>query len=161
MKIVDPIDWRWVSRGGGDLARALKIDSLLDKDLDRDARLSFAGAGANLCLQKLSVAKLAPRGACEKTTNRRVGVAGEPRASFNQQALNRMNVLWLRDSFGNNNSVLYRQTFSRLWEVHYKHFAKMDWRAIIKKVHPDLVIYQVAERAIHEPAFQSSAMASK
>ena len=94
-------------------------------------------------------------------TNRNVEVASEPQASFNQQALNRMNVLWLRDSFGNNNSALYQQTFSRLWEVHYNHFAKMDRRAIIEKLHPDLVIYQVAERAIHEAAFQPSTTASK
>ncbi len=147
-----PLSRRWIMRGGGDLAQLLKIDTLLDPDTDRDVKLSFTATDAILCLQKLSADKLAPRGACEKTTNRGVRVARQPLASFNPQALNRMNVLWVRDSFGEANSMLYQQTFSRLWQVHYKQFATLDWRAVVTKLKPDLVIYQVAERALYESA---------
>ncbi len=145
---VVPINRRWIMRGGGDLARLLKIDALLGEVIDKDADLSFAGSEATICLQKLSVARLAPKGTCKLTRNQSVEVGNAPWASFNQQALNRMNVLWVRDAFGTANSRLYQQTFSRLWEVSYQHFAAMDWRAIIEKLQPDLVIYQVAERVI-------------
>jgi len=148
---------RWVARGAGDLARLLKFDTLLDKDVDRDVHLSYQGSDAILCIQKLDIARLAPRGRCQKSRNRILAVHAHPQASFNQQALNRMNVLWLRDSFGNGNSKFYQQTFSRIWEVDYKHFANLRWREVIGKLHPDLVIYQVAEREIHGPAFRPAA----
>ncbi len=158
MKRVEALEWHWIRKGGGDLARLLKFDILLDGDVDRDAELTYHGARKLLCLQQLSVEKLAPRGTCEQTENHRVSVSRNPLASFNQQALNRMNVLWLRDSFGDINSKLYQQTFSRLWQVHYGHFAEQDWQDMIEKLHPDLVLYQVVERALHEPVFQSSTL---
>ena len=148
IKKVDPVKRQWVRRAAGNLAQQLKFDGLLDIDVDRDVELSFAGSEATLCIQVLAVKNLAPRGKCEDTRNRSITVDRHPYASLNQKAINRMNVVWIRDSFGNFNSALYQQTFSRLWEIHHQQFSRMDWRVIVERLNADLVIYQVAEGAI-------------
>ena len=149
IKIIDPVKWQWTRRAGGNLAQQLKFDTLLDLDVDRDVELSFTGSKAALCIQVLSISNLAPRGKCENTRNRSITVDQHPHASLNQNALNRMNVVWVRDSFGNFNSALYQQTFSRLWEIHHQQFSSMDWRVIVERLNADLVIYQIAEEAIY------------
>jgi alginate O-acetyltransferase complex protein AlgJ len=148
IKKINPVKRQWVRRAAGNLAQQLMFDTLLDIDVDRDVELSFAGSEATLCIQVLAVNNLAPRGKCEDTRNSSITVDRHPHASLNQNALNRMNVVWVRDSFGNFNSTLYQQTFSRLWEIHHQQFSKMDWQVIVERLNADLVIYQVAEGAI-------------
>ncbi len=154
LKSVKLTDRHWTTRGGGDLSRLLKFDTLLDGNVDMDFEISYKGSDALLCIQNLDIQSVALVEDCKKSKNHSAEVNSHSRASFNQHALNNLKVLWLRDSYGNNNSMLLQQTFSTVWEMHYNNFVKVDWHSVIDKLHPDIVIYQVVERAIFGRAFQ-------
>lgn len=87
---------------------------------------------------------------CQKSGNREVTIHDLPTMIKNKNALNRMKVLWLRDSYGTALSLLMHRTFSTVWEYHFNKLYGMQLKDFISTHSPDLVVYEVVERLLEE-----------
>jgi len=74
-----------------------------------------------------------------------------PNAQYmiNKTSLNKDKLLVVCDSFGVANSQLYNETFNTIWKFHYIYVNGSELSTFISKHKPDIVIYQVVERALY------------
>lgn len=132
-------------KSGGDLPKLLKFDNFLS-DNDITFSLKFPGDSDEICIHKIN--KVGIEKNCKHQQNKNISINKEPVYVKNPTALNRMKVLWIRDSFGNANSPLFIKTFSDIWMFHYDHLHGEKLKKFITMHNPDLVIYQIVERSL-------------
>lgn len=134
-------------RGGGDLTRFLKIQDLLSSTYDNDFSLIFE---KNIEVCKGNINK--ESGSLEECTNISnpiLDINGQP-----QYIINKLNpgykLLFLGDSFGVASSQLYNASFNTIWKWHYGAINGEMLSKFIDDNKPDIVIYQIIERALYE-----------
>ena len=86
---------------------------------------------------------------CKNLLNPRISINNTPRYIINKTSLNNEKVLFIGDSFSIENSQLYNITFSTMWKWHHTHINGVKLSTFVKKHKPDIVIYQIVERAIY------------
>lgn len=69
----------------------------------------------------------------------------DPKYSYNECAVNDYKVLLIGDSFLSEPSKLFRATFKHVWQIFYHDFNGKKLEEYIKKIKPDIVIYQTME----------------
>lgn len=81
--------------------------------------------------------------------------ANSPLHIYSSGALNKMKVLWLRDSFGIALYPYMNATFSEIMERHFDAFTKKpeDLKELIRTYQPDIVIITVIERSFSADFF--------
>lgn len=138
------------SEAGFGLARLLKIDHLIDLG---PAGLQFdMPLVSGFCHGRIDpkTMELLP---CEPSHNGYLNIHKGPQYFINDQALNPQKVLLLCDSFSMQSIRLYQETFETVWAHHYNRVSKEDLDRFIAINKPDLVIYQMVERAVFTPKF--------
>ena len=134
-------------RGGGDLARFLRLHGLMSDaeiginvhNIDSGTALSDFDDGSSLAVEELT-AKVA-----------------RPVLAQSARALNKARVLWLRDSFGDALAPFMAATFSDVIMIHWNEAMKPGGRFadLVEKWHPDYVFVTVVERALLSPLLRS------
>ncbi|MBV5278779.1 MAG: hypothetical protein J0647_07080, partial [Campylobacteraceae bacterium] len=82
----------------------------------------------------------------------------EPKAIYNSSAINNQKLLFLCDSFSGTgdftigNSILYNETFKYIYKFHWSHIGGQKLLNFVEENEPDIVIYQVVERALYNEA---------
>ena len=90
---------------------------------------------------------------CQQIKNIATDVNTKSYYTFNKTALNKKKLLWIRDSFGVNNSPLYQATFEEIIQIHPAFVNKNIFHSLVEKEKPDYVIFQVAERSIYNSIY--------
>ena len=135
------------NRGAGDLARSLKISSLLPKDYEVDYSYVFDHE-SNICRGWINKAREVEE-KCSSKLKRVKGVKNKGQYSVNTSSVNNDKLLYLHDSFAGANRRLYDKTFKTVWMVHYGSLWGVTLSNFIAKNKPDIVIYQVVERNLY------------
>lgn len=86
---------------------------------------------------------------CKVISNRSMGVNNRPKYIINDNAVNNYNLLFICDSFGIAPSELYNASFKSVFKWHHAHLRGNKLVKFINKNKPDLVIYQIVERALY------------
>lgn len=86
---------------------------------------------------------------CKNISNPKVSINNTPRYITNKLSLNDQKALFIGDSFSVQNSQLYNITFSEIWKWHHSHINGVKLSAFVEKHKPDVVVYQIVERAIY------------
>lgn len=138
--------YRLVDDGGKDLARFLKIRSLLPNNYETSIWFNFKTT-YNICLGDINKSSfdLMP---CEIKENPRYLINKHPQYTINRNALNKASALILSDSFGEHHSQLYNATFTNVWAFHYSEITGSELSTFVAKHKPDIVIYQLVERGL-------------
>jgi len=84
---------------------------------------------------------------CEMIVNPKYYVNRGPKYTVNTNSLNNMKALIIGDSFTFHNSELYNLTFNTVWKFHIGHLNGKRLSNFINLKKPDVVIYQIVERA--------------
>jgi alginate O-acetyltransferase complex protein AlgJ len=135
-------------RGGGDLARTLKISSFLPKDYEVDYPYVFDHE-SNICRGWINKDREVEE-ACSNKLKRVRGAKNKGQYSVNTSSVNNERLLYLHDSFAGANRKLYDKTFKTVWMVHYGSLWGVTLSNFIAKNKPDIVIYQVVERNLYK-----------
>lgn len=142
------------SRGGGDLASFLKINTILKKDFEKSYSYSF---DKNYDICKGNITKdIHDIEKCEKTINPVIGINSQAQYMINKNSENNLKLLFLCDSFGTAPSQLYNGTFKEIYKFHYSHINGQKLVNFVEKTNPDLVIYQVVERQLYDDSIVSA-----
>lgn len=152
LKKIDSLTFFELVIDNGDLARFLKINNekdIYDKDLMWNS--SLEDYIINRC--KFSIDKEKKFSDCQKIKNIITDVNQQTYYTFNKNALNKKKLLWIRDSFGNNNSPLYQVTFEKIIQIHHSYLDNNTFHSLIDKEKPDYVILQVVERGIYTSVY--------
>jgi hypothetical protein len=130
-------------RNGGDLSAFLKINKLI---FDEEPQLSITLRNRHVTKETWYYSgKIEHEG-----MNRKVSSPLEPLHVFSPSALNKLRVIWLRDSFGNHLSPFMAATFSDVIQQHYTGAFKDPEKFIhlVQEFEPELVIVTAIERMI-------------
>ena len=130
-------------RQSGDLARFLKIIHLLPKDMETDYDIHLKET-PDACQGKIDENHTLE--VCQR--NHETPIMGDQYA-LNENPVNDEKLLLLCDSFGNANIQLFNATFQSVWKFHYHHINGKPLADFVEKHRPDIVIYQVVERALY------------
>lgn len=76
-------------------------------------------------------------------------------------ALNSESLLLMGDSFTMQNSKLFDRTFQTIWKFHYNEFSGDDLFDFVNDKKPDIVIYQIVERALYDNYFLDTGLSKK
>jgi hypothetical protein len=142
-KHYQPVHYRMkkiVSKGGGDLARLLKIKYFLSDNNETDYHFVF-DKKSHICSGEIKADNLLTE--CTPGIRKKFNYY-----VVNETAPNKEKLLYVCDSFGLENSQLYLETFRTVWRFHlsYTNGAVLD--DFMHKHKPDVVIYQIVERDI-------------
>ena len=69
---------------------------------------------------------------------------------INKNSENNLKLLFLCDSFGTAPSQLYNATFKEIYKFHWSHINGQKLVTFVEKNKPDIVIYQIVERALYD-----------
>lgn len=143
------------SRGGGDLARFLRLN---DDLTDEEPRIRLANAPIDVTQVEFETQKVLHRGG-----NPPIDVPPTPLWVKSEGALNTARVLWLRDSFGGAMSPLMAATFSDVLQLHWTDGLQSPARLIqlVDQFKPDYVFMTVVERSSRAAAFSVPPPASQ
>lgn len=130
------------SRKGGDLSKFLWLQNRLT---DSEPVLGITERKIETVQYDYESGKLLFRGG-----NPEVGAPNEPLLIRNDHALNRVRVLWLRDSYGTAMSPFMAATFSQVLQLHWRPALSEParFRRLIEKWKPDYVFITVVERSM-------------
>ena len=138
--------------GGLDLSRFLKIDK--EKDIhDKDIMWETFIDEHIITRCEFLIDKESKILECQQIKNIATDVNTKSYYTFNKTALNKKKLLWIRDSFGVNNSPLYQATFEEIIQIHPAFVNKNIFHSLVEKEKPDYVIFQVAERSIYNSIY--------
>jgi alginate O-acetyltransferase complex protein AlgJ len=128
------------TRQGGDLTRFLRIQDWVS---DQEPQLSIEQHPLPTELYDFDSGNL-----IQRTPNRAIDAVNQPLLVHTPSALNKLRVLWLRDSFGTSMSPLIAATFSDVVQLHWIEAFKPDGRMVdlVERWKPDIVIVTVVER---------------
>ena len=146
---IEDVEVAQVPIGGGGTSDLIKISALLPIGSDVEVAVSYAGEGQRVRIQRMDPKTHEFSRDVEIGPNRNIAAGGPPYRIVNEDALNDMRVLWIRDSFGNNNSRYYQDTFREIWSFHVSRLKGSALEDFIRREKPDLVLYQAVERSIH------------
>ena len=135
------------TRGGGDLSSFLKINTILNKDYEKNYTYSFE-KNYNICKGNINKENHILE-KCEKVDNPIVDIGSQPQYINNQDSENKNKLLFLCDSFGGAPSQLYNGTFSSIYKFHWSHIYGQKLADFVQENKPDVVIYQIVERALY------------
>ncbi|PWE21265.1 alginate O-acetyltransferase AlgX-related protein [Aliarcobacter skirrowii] len=135
------------TRGGGDLSNFLKINNILDKDYEKNYSYSFEKK-YNICKGNINKDKNFLE-KCEGIDNPIVGINSQPQYIRNENSENKNKLLFLCDSFATAPSQLYNGTFSSIYKFHWAHINGQKLATFVEINKPDVVIYQIVERALY------------
>jgi hypothetical protein len=142
-KNYQPVHYRMkkiVSKGGGDLARLLKIKYFLSEHNETDYHFIFDKKN-RVCSGEITVDNLLTP--CTPGIRKKFNYY-----VVNDTALNKEKLLYVCDSFGLENSQLYRETFHTVWRLHLSYTNGAFLSDFVNKYKPNIVIYQIVERDI-------------
>jgi alginate O-acetyltransferase complex protein AlgJ len=131
-----------------DLSGMMKLNPLLPVDYEQ-GQLFKTSDDVIFCTGTIDAESLHTE-PCEDTTAVFMSVNQSGRYVINEQALNPQKVLLLADSFAMQNARLYHRTFHTVWALHYNELKGAELVRFVQQYQPDLVIYQVVERAVFQ-----------
>ncbi len=134
---------------GGDLAHFLRMKSLLP-----DTVVYAQHKDINLQTEQIDYqsGKVLATG----IGNPEVAPPITPLLVKSPQALNKVKVLWLRDSFGVAVAPMMAASFSEVLQLHYNRAEPALFAQLVKSFKPDYVFVTVVEREARHPWFSSS-----
>jgi hypothetical protein len=135
------------TRPAGDLAKFMKLETILPNDYDVGYKLNF-DYNTTVCIGKIdkNTNHLKP---CFNETNHPIEINSGPMYIRNHKALNNSTLLLICDSFAIANSTLYNETFKTIYAVHREHVTGSSLGKFVRETKPDIVIYQIVERALY------------
>ena len=135
------------------LAGMLKINKQQGKYYDNDYSINFDGAKNTICVAELSYTE-GKKEECKIFMNKRLSIHKSAAEVQNEFAKNNLNVMILRDSFGGTHNRLINDAFSMARHYHYNKIKnEKAFKDLVEKNQPDVVIYQVVERAVFGKRF--------
>jgi len=132
-----------IDNASGDLARFLKIPSLLGDHYEIEYQYDFY-QNFNLCRGVIDK-NSGNLKICKKVENPIIGITRAPQYTINRSVPTNK-LLLICDSFASQSSQLYNATFNIIWRWHYNHLHGDKLFHFVKKNPPDIVIYQLAQR---------------
>lgn len=132
------------TRGGGDLSNFLKINNILDKDYEKNYSYSFE-KNYDICKGNINKENQVLED-CIKIDN---PVIGYNEYIINNHSENKLKLLFLVDSFAGAPSKIYNATFSEIYKFHWSHINGQKLATFVEINKPDVVIYQIVERALY------------
>lgn len=140
------------NRGSGDLANFLKINSILPNNIEKNYTYKFKDA-FDICKGNINKENgLLEK--CENVENPIMGINAQPQYMINK-SVKENKLLLLCDSFGTAPSQLYNSSFNEIWKWHYGHINGQKLSEFIEINKPDIVIYQIVERALYNDGIVS------
>ncbi|MCO7538109.1 MULTISPECIES: alginate O-acetyltransferase AlgX-related protein [Pseudomonas] len=130
-----------VARGGGDLSRFQRINQLISDD-EIVLRAPLYPAGTIHQYEYKSKKPIAP------LLNGDVRILTTPTLVVSDNALNKVRVLWLRDSFGTAMTPFMAATFSEVLQVHNSVSTPEMVKDLTIKFKPDYVVETTVERSV-------------
>lgn len=131
----------------GDLSNFLKINTILDSKYENSYQILFK---ENISVCKGNIDKESGvLDKCSNIDNPIMGINGQPQYMINSISPNKYKLLFLCDSFGTHPSQLYNKTFNAIWKWHYGNINGAKLSKFISDNKPDIVIYQIVERALY------------
>lgn len=130
----------------GDLARLLKINTLLPKHYEHLLYIDISNE-SNVCHGIIN--KKIDLEQCTNQENPELHVARNGQYTINNTSVNDNKLLLMCDSFGTANSKLYNETFNSVWRFHYKYINGKQLSHFILQHKPNIVIYQIVERSLY------------
>ena len=85
-----------------------------------------------------------------------MGINAQPQYIINKNIKDNKKLLLLCDSFGTATSELYNLTFNTIWKWHYGQINGEKLSNFVEENKPDLVIYQIVERALYNDSIVTS-----
>ncbi|MGM0642109.1 MAG: alginate O-acetyltransferase AlgX-related protein [Thermotogota bacterium] len=140
-------------RGKSPLGRMMKVSSELMNCEDNIYKIESHYNKINI--QTLNKKNFKPIGDIKETDNYNVYTNKTPKVIFNKSAMNNKKLLFIADSFSATsdfkigNTILYNETFQSIYKLHYSHIRGKKLANFIQKINPNIVIYQIAERALY------------
>jgi len=135
------------TREGGDLSRLLKIQALLPSDYEKVYDYVFEQLSME-CSGNIirSTGRLT---SCDNQKNSKTRISSTSHYSISNSALNKEKLLLVGDSFTAANFKLFNTTFNTVWKIHYDLIQGRALGTFVLKHKPDIVIYQIVERALY------------
>jgi len=130
----------------GDLARLLKINTLLPKNYEHLFYINIVNKDS-VCHGVINKERNLQE--CVNKKNPELNVGNVDHYTINSTSMNDEKILLLCDSFGTANSKLYNATFNTVWRFHYKHINGKKLSNFVRTYNPNIVIYQVIERSLY------------
>lgn len=137
-------------RGGGDLSFILKIPQYLANNYDYEYTVRFKGMTDNVCVL-VEMASPPQQKLCLPLQDQKVPLDNKLRKITNAHALNKLSVLWIRDSYGDSDAHYFRKTFTTIWEIYNSYVDSERLQRLVRDKKPDIVLYQVVERDVLSP----------
>ncbi|MCF4175265.1 alginate O-acetyltransferase AlgX-related protein [Vibrio sp. McD22-P3] len=134
-------------KAGGDLAQFLKIGNLVQ---DIEPNPLDIVSELKRCKYDTSTQT---KYECGLVTNGETHVNQQAFYTENPLALNNKKLLYLRDSFGDANSIYFQNTFNKTIQVHYNNLVGNELLGLIHSEKPDVLIYQVVERGFYSGGY--------
>jgi len=135
-------------RINGDIAGILKIRDLLPPNNDTEYIYQFE-KNNKICLGNINRYSL-ESDQCIIVDNPQIQ-ATSPQYIINDEASNNLRLLLICDSFATASSKFYTRTFKETWIVHHEYINGKKLAKFVKKLKPDIVIYQIVEREFYYP----------
>ncbi|AHJ12262.1 alginate O-acetyltransferase AlgX-related protein [Sulfurospirillum multivorans] len=138
----------------GDLSSFLKINTILDEKYENSYILNFEN-NQEVCHGNI----IKNNGILEKCNNKLnpiMGINAQPQYIINKNIKDNKKLLLLCDSFGTATSELYNLTFNTIWKWHYGQINGEKLSNFVEENKPDLVIYQIVERALYNDSIVTS-----
>lgn len=140
-KLDMPSEFNETEVPSGDLAKLLNIhDFINDKDIDYSKKRSIRISKTNLNTGETTSIYL--------QENLKSSAIHNPIKISNPEALNKLSILWLRDSFGDAMSPHMHATFSEVTHQHFKVALENsdNLKLLIASLKPDFIILSAVER---------------
>ena len=146
-----------ILRSGRELSWFLKINRAMKQNnqLENDFSINFKEMNDIVCVQDIDRQTLSFRGECKRDINPMLNNPDLPKLVTNNQALNDLTLLWLRDSMGTNISRLFSVTFSQSLELHHSLHSIDRLQEFIDKRKPDILLFLIVERNILNSSLQT------
>lgn len=135
------------NRGGGDLAKLLKINTILASDIEKNYAYKFKNV-FDICKGNINK-ESGVLEECKDIENPVIGINVQPQYTINK-TMKDNKLLLICDSFGEAPSQLYNSSFNEIWKWHYGHINGQKLSEFVEINKPDVVIYQIVERALYE-----------
>ncbi|MBL0687570.1 MAG: hypothetical protein JJV94_07075 [Sulfurospirillum sp.] len=142
-----PFEYTYHDDRGKDLSNFLKISNILPNNHEESIWFKF-NKNHDVCIGNIDK-KTHQLKKCKVKDNPRFSINGQPQYTINDKPINKQNALILCDSFGTHNSQLYNASFNNVWKFHHGHIYGNRLSDFVTKHKPDIVIYQVVERALY------------
>ncbi|RAS52425.1 acetyltransferase AlgX (SGNH hydrolase-like protein) [Vibrio diazotrophicus] len=147
LKKIEGLSFSFSSRSGGDLANFMKYAS---REIDLEAISDLNLSNIKKCHYDLNGYQLND---CKIEKNSISHTNTESFYTKNENALNDYKLLYLKDSFGTENSIFYQETFKETIQFHYNNLVSNELLQLVLEEQPDFIIFQVVERGFYTAGY--------